>query len=522
MIHRTLSGTIQGVTVYTVEVETNCSDKEVEMGGPVFHVIGLPDAAIRESKERIRSAIWASGLQTPRGNVMVNLAPAAMRKAGALYDLPIALCLIAFKGGLPAQALSDTMVVGELGLNGEVRGIVGALPLAMHAKELGLKRMIVPAENAREAAAVEGLAVYGVGTLAEAVRLCCHPDQFQPVLVNVRRLFEEAQRSGLDFVDVKGQESAKRALVIAAAGNHNLLMVGSPGVGKSLIANRIPGILPPLALKEAMEVTRLYSIAGLLPKDGGLIVERPFRAPHHTVSDAGLLGGGKGIPHPGEITLAHRGVLFLDELPEFRRNVLEALRQPLENGEVTVARASGAFVFPCRFMLVAAMNPCPCGYYGSPGKHCRCSSIQVQSYRSRISGPLLDRIDLHVEVPPLPKDTLTAKRSGPSSAQLREQILAARAIQLRRFQGTGIWSNADIAGTALDRFCTLTDSARKFLDLALNAKHLSARSYDRILRVARTCADLNGHEQITDAEISEACQYRVLDQELQSQGDPWG
>ena len=521
MINRTLSGTIQGVTVYTVEVETNCSDTPTDMAGSVFHVIGLPDAAIRESKERIRSAIWASGLQMPRGNVMVNLAPASMRKSGALYDLPIALCLVAFKGGLPGRALENTLVVGELGLNGEVRGVAGALPLAMHAKELGLKRMIVPAENAREAAAVEGLSVYGVETLAEAVRLCCHPEQIQPMRVDVQMLFEQAQRSGLDFVDVKGQESAKRALVIAAAGNHNLLMVGSPGVGKSLIANRIPGILPPLTLAEAMEVTRLYSIAGLLPKDGGLMVERPFRAPHHTVSDAGLLGGGQNIPRPGEITLAHRGVLFLDELPEFRRNVLEALRQPLENGIVTVARASGAFEFPCRFMLVAAMNPCPCGYYGAPGKRCRCSSIQVQNYRSRISGPLLDRLDLHVEVPPLPKETLTAKRSGPSSAELREQILAARQIQLRRFEGTAIWSNADISGTALDRFCTLTDSARKFLDMALNAKHLSARSYDRILRVARTCADLNGHEEITEAEVAEACQYRVLDQEVRSQ-DPWG
>lgn len=521
MINRTLSGTIQGVTVYTVEVETNCSDKPVDMNGASFHLIGLPDAAIRESKERIRSAVWASGLQMPRGNVMVNLAPAAMRKSGALYDLPIALCLIAFKGGLPARALSDAMVVGELGLNGEVRGVAGALPLAMHARELGLSRMIVPAENVREAASVEGLSVYGVATLAEAVQLCCHPENFQPMQVDVRRLFEQSQHSKLDFVDVKGQESAKRALVIAAAGNHNLLMVGSPGVGKSLIANRIPGILPPLTLPEAMEVTRLYSIAGLLPKEGGLIVERPFRAPHHTVSDAGLLGGGQNIPRPGEITLAHRGVLFLDELPEFRRNVLEALRQPLENGVVTVARASGAFEFPCRFMLVAAMNPCPCGYYGTPGKRCRCSTIQVQNYRSRLSGPLLDRLDLHVEVPPLPKETLIAKRSGPSSTELREQILAARAIQRKRFQGTGIWSNADIAGTALDHFCTLTDAARKFLDMALNAKHLSARSYDRILRVARTCADLNGHEQITESEISEACQYRVLDQEVHPQ-DPWG
>ncbi|MBP5300064.1 MAG: YifB family Mg chelatase-like AAA ATPase, partial [Victivallales bacterium] len=391
---------------------------------------------------------------------------------------------------------------------------------AMHAKSLGLKKMIVPAENSREAAAVEGLEVYGVSSLREAVELCVHPERFHAEHLDVAALLASAQGRGLDFLDVKGQESAKRALVIAAAGNHNLLMVGSPGVGKSLIANRIPGILPPLSLTEAMEVTKLYSIAGLLPKDCGLVVERPFRAPHHTVSDAGLLGGGQNIPRPGEITLAHRGVLFLDELPEFRRNVLEALRQPLENGMVTVARASGAFEFPCRFMLVAAMNPCPCGYFGAPGRRCHCSIQQVKNYRSRLSGPLLDRIDLHVEVPPLPKETLTAKRSGPSSAELRSQILAAREIQRRRFQGTGIWSNSDISGTALDRFCTLTDSARKFLDMALNAKHLSARSYDRILRVARTCADLNGHEQLTEAEVSEACQYRVLDQELQA-SDPW-
>ena len=443
----------------------------------------------------------------------MNLAPANLKKSGALYDLPIAISICVYKRIVPEAALCETMMVGELGLNGEIRNVHGILPLAMHAKSLGLTRMLVPAGNAREAAAVGGLKVYGANTLHDAIEILRGSASIQPTAMDIDEIFRNALHSRLDFRDVKGQASAKRALVIAAAGNHNVLMVGSPGVGKSLIANRIPGIMPPLTLEESMEVTRLYSIAGLVGTGDGLIVDRPFRAPHHTVSDAGLMGGGTGIPRPGEITLAHRGVLFLDELPEFRRNVLEALRQPIENGYVTVARASGSFTFPSRFMLVAAMNPCPCGYYGSKDHRCTCSPMQVASYRSRLSGPLMDRIDIHLEVPPLPKEVLMSAHEGPCSEELRGQVMEARARQVFRYKGTGIMDNSVVAGAALDKFCALTANGRLFLQKALEAKNLSARSYDRILRVARTCADINGHETITEEEISEACQYRAMDQQ---------
>ena len=511
MITRTLSGSIQGVEVATVEIEDDCS---MQSASPEkhFNLIGLPDAAVRESRGRVRSALWVNELPMPQGDITINLAPASLRKSGALYDLAIALCITGATRVFPPQALQDTMVVGELGLNGEVRAIPGALPMAMHARDLGIKRILVPKPNAMEAATVQGIEVYGIANIQDAVHLLNAPQDFTPVQVDVEALFQEASHSELDFVDVKGQETAKRAMVIAAAGSHNLLMFGPPGVGKSLIANRIPSITPPLSFVEALEVTKVHSIAGLLPADTGLIVHRPFRSPHHSVSDAGLLGGGSGIPRPGEISLAHRGVLFLDELPEFRRNVLEALRQPIENGVVTIARASGAFTFPCRFMLVAAMNPCPCGYYGSPDHRCHCSPMAIQSYRSRISGPLLDRIDLHVEVPPLPQEVLTSRHNGVTSAQLREVVLRARDIQRKRFEGTGILDNAGIHGVWLDRFCPLGADARNFLRNALDAKHMSARSYDRILRVARTIADLEGVPDINEAHLAEACQYRALDQ----------
>ncbi len=514
MITKTLSGTIQGVDVETVEIEADCSKEEGNTPNEPkrFNLIGLPDAAVRESRDRVRSALWVSNLAQPRGNITINLAPASLRKSGALYDLPIALCLCASSHVINPRSLDNTLIVGELGLNGEVRGISGALPLVMHAKKLGLKRALVPFENVREAAVVQDIAVYGIRKIIDAVNLLNNDNYMTPTRLNIDELFRAGRANELDFADVKGQESAKRAIVIAAAGNHNMLMVGSPGVGKSLIANRIPSIIPPLTFDEAMEVTKLSSIAGLTSINGGLITNRPFRSPHHTVSDAGLLGGGAGIPRPGEITLAHRGVLFLDELPEYRRNVLEALRQPIETGVVTIARAAGAFNFPCKFMLVAAMNPCPCGYYGAPGHRCTCSPMAVQSYRSRISGPLLDRIDLHVEVPPLPESVLTSEHNGPTSAQLREQVIVAREIQNRRFQGTGITDNSAIYGAWLDKFCPLTDSCRNFMHIALNAKHMSARSYDRILRVARTIADLSCRENITEEDLSEACQYRCLDQ----------
>lgn len=515
MISRTLSGSIQGVDVQTVEIEVQVfkrrpSEQSQECH---FNLIGLPDAAIRESRDRIRSALGMNRIGFPLGNITVNLAPANLRKSGALYDLPIALCISVFNGQVRGEFLHETLVVGELALTGEVRPVRGVLPMAMHAKSLGIHRMIVPFENALEAAVVSGVSVYGVKTIAEALRILEEPSSARPSSVDMEALFRDAVRSRLDFRDVKGQSSAKRALLIAAAGSHNVLLVGQPGVGKSLIANRIPGIMPPLDMEESMEVTRIYSIAGLLG-GSGLIVDRPFRSPHHTVSDAGLMGGGSGIPRPGEITLAHRGVLFLDELPEFRRSTLEALRQPMENGFVTIARASGSFLFPSRFMLVAAMNPCPCGYYGSPDHKCTCTFAQVNSYRGRVSGPLLDRIDVHLEVPPLPKDVLMNAHDGPSSEELRQEVLEARARQLHRYRGTNIRDNSSVAGAALDRFCALSEAGRAFMKSALEAKHLSARSYDRILRVARTCADLNGHDAIQEDDLAEACQYRSMDQRI--------
>ena len=519
MITRTLSGTIQGVDVETVEIEVNAYDRDTPepLQEPHFNLIGLPDAAVRESRDRVRTALSMNGVPIPTGVTTVNLAPASLRKTGGLYDLAIALCLCAFRNQLPRRVLEETMVVGELALNGEIRPIRGALPLAMHAKSLGLKQMVLPLENAREAA-VSGMKVYGAGSLSQARKLLAALEEATPTTVDVGSLFRNALQGRLDFRDVKGQDSAKRALLIAAAGCHNVLMVGQPGVGKSLIANRIPGIMPPMTLRESLEVTRIYSIAGLLSQGSGLVVHRPFRSPHHTVSDAGLMGGGSGIPRPGEVTLAHRGVLFLDELPEFRRNTLEALRQPMENGCVTLARSSGSYTFPCRFMMVGAMNPCPCGYFGSQEHRCRCTPLQVAAYRGRLSGPLLDRFDLHLEVPPLPRELLLSPHQGPSSAELREIVLAARDRQFHRFQDTGILDNAAIKGADLDRFCRLDERGKLFMRQALEAKHLSARSYDRILRVARTCADLNGHEEITDEELAEASQYRTMDQKPEV---PW-
>lgn len=508
-----ISGSIQGIDVETVEVETDLQKRPetADASPPRFSVIGLPDAAVRESRERVRSAMKSNDLGWPFANITVNLAPAALRKSGALYDLPIALGVLAASGALKMEQLADTMVVGELGLAGEVRPVRGALPLATHAAKLGLRRLIVPAENAEEAAAASGIEVYGVGQLAEALdfldgRIC-----LPPVRTDVSGLLERSLDGLPDFRDVKGQEAARRALQIAAAGNHNVLMIGPPGCGKSMIANRLPGIMPPLSLDEALEVSRIYSAAGMLPASPGIITARPFRSPHHTVSDAGLLGGGNGVPRPGEITFAHRGVLFLDELPEFRRNVLEALRQPLENGTVTVARAAGAFLFPCRFMLVAAMNPCPCGFAGSRERQCRCSPVQVAAYRSRISGPLLDRIDMHLELAQLPQQVLASPRQGEDSATMRARVMAARTMQARRFAGTPIPDNAGIYGVWLDRFCALDRQGAEYLGVAMRARNMSARSYDRVLRVARTCADLEGRERISVQDVAEACQYRVLD-----------
>ena len=515
MVSQVMSGAIYGVDVRSVEVEVRARkdaspDDDKKEGGVTL--VGLPDTAVRESKDRVWSSIIASRRALPRGRVTINLAPADLRKSGTAYDLPIALCILAAIEQIPGECLNGAMVIGELALNGKVRPIRGALALAMHARKLGMRCIILPRENANEAAAAGGPPVYGVSSLAEALDFLTGALSLRPTQFDSSHLYDNMYAGLPDFIDVKGQESAKRALTIAAAGNHNLLMIGQPGTGKTLLARRIQSILPPLTPEEAMEVTKVHSIAGVLGPNAGLIVRRPFRDPHHTVSDAGLVGG-QAVPRPGELSLAHCGVLFLDELPEFRRNVLEVMRQPLESGYVTLSRATGAFVFPARIMLIAAMNPCPCGYYGSRTRQCRCSSMQVAAYRGRISGPLLDRIDIHIEVAPIPEELMTARRNGEDSATMRARVLAARRVQAMRYRGTQIRDNSQLSGKMLDDFCPLDGECANMLRCIISELRLSARAYDRILRVARTIADLEASERITPVHLNEAANYRLLDRQ---------
>ncbi len=515
MLTKILSAAIYGVDVRTVEVEVNVVEgvpnEEGKIEKPTI-IVGLPDAAIRESRERIMNAIIQSQLRPPNGRTIVNLAPADLRKSGTAYDLPIALCELGCVGMIPSSALNGIMVIGELALNGKVRPIQGALPMAMHAKQLGLKCIMLPKENALEAAAAQGIPVIGVSTLREAAAYLSGAVQIEPQTMDLSKVYDDIYTGLPDFADVKGQESAKRALLIAAAGSHNLLMIGPPGSGKSMLCKRLQSIVPPLSIEESLEVTKVHSIAGVLDARCGIITRRPFRNPHHTVSDAGLVGG-QAIPRPGELSLAHRGILFLDELPEFRRSVLEVMRQPLENGEVTLSRASGSFVFPAKIMLIAAMNPCPCGYYGSHVRRCTCTRIMVNAYRGRISGPLLDRIDLHVEVPALTEAVLTSRRNGESSESMRQKVFAAREIQRRRYAGTNIKDNASLNGKIMDEICHLSPDCIVMMRNIINELQLSARSYDRILRVARTIADLEGGGDITTLHIAEAANYRVLDRQ---------
>ena len=516
MIIHINSAAIRGMDVKGVEIEVNLippSPQQEETNGPAMIVVGLPDMAIRESRERVWGALQSSGYRLPRGRSIVNLAPADLHKSGSAYDLPMALGILQSDGQMTCGALNDTLIIGELALSGKVRGIKGVLAVAMYARERGMRRLLVPSENAKEAALTSGVAVYGVETLRDAAEILEGKGGHLPISVDINSIYAEEQMTDvLDFVDVKGQESAKRAMMVAAAGNHNLLMIGSPGCGKSMIAKRLPGILPLLSVEEALEVTKIYSIAGMLDGKRGLIVRRPFRSPHHTVSDAGLVGGSV-VPRPGELSLAHNGVLFLDELPEFKRNTLEVLRQPLETGEVVLARASGTFTFPARIMLVAAMNPCPCGYYGHPRRPCHCTMGMIMSYRSRISGPLIDRVDMHIELAPLDSEMLTQKRCGEDSATIRARVMAAREIQRRRYAGTGIRDNASLSGKMMDQFCELDTESATALQSLIMELQLSARAYDRILRVARTLADLDGLERIERRHIQEAANYRILDRQ---------
>lgn len=510
MLTKVFSATLQGIDATLVEIEVNATGSGEQV---TVSIVGLPDTAIRESRERIRSALDACGFVHPFGHTTVNLAPADLKKEGAAFDLPIALGMIAAIEKLKSESLLAKMILGELALDGTVRPCRGALPLTLLARKLGMSAVLLPAANAAEAGVVEGIDVIGIKNLSEAVAFLNGELTLHPVVVDVEAYYRKANKTSADFADVKGQMLARRAMEVAAAGGHNCLMIGPPGSGKTMIARCLPSILPFMTLDEALDVTRIHSIAGQLDKNRPLVVERPFRAPHHTISDAGLLGG-QSPPRPGEVSLAHNGILFLDELPEFRRNVLEVLRQPMESGDVTISRAAGSFTFPANFQLIAAMNPCPCGHYGGFQRQCRCSPPQIQRYRSRISGPLLDRIDLHVDVAAINEDELMNRPDGESSARIRERVVQARERQHQRFAGTPTRSNAEMTPAQIQEFCVLDADSRLVLKQAISELNLSARAYDRILRVARTLADLAGTDAVTVGAVAEAIQYRSLDRRL--------
>ncbi len=496
---------VLGVNAYPVQVEVDLAP-----GLPAFNLVGLPNEAVRESRERVRAALANSGYALPVNRITVNLAPAGVRKEGAGFDLPIALAVLAASGALPAESLPGLAVVGELALDGAVRPVRGVLPMAVAAAGDGVHTLVAPAENAAEAAVVEGLTVLAAGHLHEVVGHLVERRRLEPVASDLGALTCLDAAGGPDLNEVRGQENVKRALTIAAAGGHNVLMVGPPGSGKTMLARRLPTILPPLTFAEAVEVTQVASVAGTLPAGRALVTSRPFRSPHHTVSDAGLIGGGT-VPRPGEVSLAHHGVLFLDELPEFKKQVLEVLRQPLESGMVTVTRAAATVDFPARFMLVAAMNPCPCGYYGDPGRQCTCAPHQVQTYLGRVSGPLMDRIDIQIEVPAVPFKDLSADTSGPPSEQVRGQVVAARHRQHERLGGSGLYCNAQMNTRLTRRHCRLGPDAMRLLETAMERFKLSARAYGRILKIARTIADLDDAQDIGLAHLSEAIGYRSLD-----------
>jgi magnesium chelatase family protein len=507
---KAFSAAVHGIEAYLVEVE-------VDVGRGLssqFPIVGLPDAAVQEARERVRSSIRNSGLSFPDRRITVNLAPADVRKEGPGLDLPIAVGLLAASGQAEIGGLRDTVLVGELALDGSIRPVSGVLPVALAARRGGMKRVVVPAGNAEEAAVVGEVEVYAVNSLAEVVALMNDGLAIEPYEGSSPLSDLHQPAFDVDFNDVKGQDHAKRALEVAAAGGHNCLMVGPPGSGKTMLARRLPTILPTLSLDEALEVTKIYSIAGQLPSNTALLTTRPFRSPHHTISYAGLVGGGS-VPRPGEISLAHYGVLFLDELPEFRRDILEMLRQPLEDGVVNIARISGSISYPARVMFIGAANPCPCGHLGDTVRQCTCNGYQIQRYRQRLSGPLLDRLDIHIEVPRLKQEELTSKGgTGATSAEIRERVQRARRVQSERFAGAGIFTNAQMTSKHLRKFCAVDDATQSLLRAAITQLALSARAYDRVLKLARTIADLEGVPDIAPAHVAEALQYRSLDRKV--------
>ncbi|MEK7797968.1 MAG: YifB family Mg chelatase-like AAA ATPase [Nitrospirota bacterium] len=507
MLAKVHSVAVNGLEAHSVEVEV-----DLAMGLPMFTVVGLPDATVRESRDRVRSALHNSGFGFPQRKITVNLAPANLRKEGAGFDLPMAVGILAAEGLIPPEALREFVMVGEVSLEGGIKPVHGVLSMALACRGRGIKGLLVPVENAEEAAIVEDVAVYPVATIPQVVEYLTGAQVLARFERGPVQACPDSNGAG-DFSDVRGQQHAKRALEVAAAGGHNLLLVGPPGSGKTMLAQRLPGILPPMTFDEALECTRIHSVAGTLRSGESLVSVRPFRAPHHTISDAGLVGGGT-VPRPGEISLAHNGVLFLDELPEYRRNVLESLRQPLEDGTICITRVSAALTYPARVMLVAAMNPCPCGYLGDRVKPCFCSSIQIQRYRTRISGPLLDRLDLHVEVPAVPFRDLSADGRGEESATIRERVMAARACQVERYKGTRTNSNAHLRPGQIKKHCRIDGPGRSLIEQAVARLGLSARAYMRILKVARTIADLEQKESIAATHVAEAIQYRSLDRRV--------